>query len=218
VYRASDAEKEMSLGRSQMVALAMLLGGDYTSGVSGVGIVNAMEILEAFDMADGPKTGLLKFKSWLDGMDMLDEKSEYAEQVVRFHEKHRSARNHWTYPDGFPSDNVLHAYLNPVVDESRGSFSWGTPDVEKLISFCNRTMGWRSDDTKRYLDPVIQKSQGRYRQTRIDSFMKYGDNIKFADVRSKRLRDVLGLSSQGAATASNDEKKKSTTKKKRRKK
>jgi len=32
VYKASDAAKEMSLGRNEMVALALLLGGDYTEG------------------------------------------------------------------------------------------------------------------------------------------------------------------------------------------
>ena len=35
-----------------MVALAMLLGGDYTDGVKGVGIVNGMEILQAFSVDD----------------------------------------------------------------------------------------------------------------------------------------------------------------------
>jgi hypothetical protein len=28
-------------------------------------------------------------------------------------------------------------------------------------------------------------------QTRLDSFMKYEDGIKFADIRSKRLQSVL---------------------------
>merc|ERR1711933_259257 len=40
VYHAKDASEEMNLTRDSMVALAMLLGGDYTEGVKGVGIVN----------------------------------------------------------------------------------------------------------------------------------------------------------------------------------
>jgi 5'-3' exonuclease len=52
-----------------MVALGMLLGCDYTTGVKGVGIVNAMEILDAFPAA-GDKTedellsGLRAFRDW----------------------------------------------------------------------------------------------------------------------------------------------------------
>lgn len=69
------------------------------------------------------------------------------------------------------------------------------PDVEKIIVFCNKHIGWAPDDTKRFLEPVIQSRNNKkgLRQTRIDSYMRYEDGIKFADVRSKRLRDVLGL-------------------------
>jgi hypothetical protein len=76
------------------------------------------------------------------------------------------------------------------------------PDVENLIIFCNKNIGWLPEDTKRYLDPVVEGLQGGLRQTRIDSFMKYEDIIKFADVRSKRLRDVLGLKPETEATNS----------------
>ena len=48
----------------------MLLGGDYTDGVKGVGIVNAMEVLEAFEVHD-LRAGLTQFKKWLEvGMDL----------------------------------------------------------------------------------------------------------------------------------------------------
>ena len=36
-YVASDAERDLGLGHNHMIALAMLLGGDYTEGVKGVG-------------------------------------------------------------------------------------------------------------------------------------------------------------------------------------
>ncbi len=34
--------------------------------------MNAMEVLEAFDMSKGTKEGLKGFKNWLDGIDLLD--------------------------------------------------------------------------------------------------------------------------------------------------
>ena len=58
----------MNLTHDALVALAMLLGGDYTEGVKGVGIVNGMEILDAFDVADGLQAGLVRFRDWLDGI------------------------------------------------------------------------------------------------------------------------------------------------------
>ena len=78
------------------------------------------------------------------------------------------------------------------------------PDVEKLVLFCNRHMGWSPDETKRLLEPALRQESG-LRQTRIDSFMRYEDKIKFADVRSKRLREVLGFRPNGDKAAKNGE-------------
>jgi DNA excision repair protein ERCC-5 len=130
-YLSADAEKEMKLGRNQMVALAMLLGGDYTEGIKGVGIVNAMEILDAFDVSADLKQGLLSFRKWLDGFNPADvlggkssERSELSKEST-FHVKHWTARTRWVAPKNFPGDNVMKAYLEPVVDKSKARFSWG---------------------------------------------------------------------------------------------
>jgi DNA excision repair protein ERCC-5 len=197
-YLAADAEKEMHLGRNAMIALAMMLGGDYTEGIKGVGIVNAMEILATFDVSQDLKAGLVSFKRWLDGLDptdSLDEDINGTEKTKRqiFHAKHKRARTSWIAPPDFPSENVMKAYLDPVVDKSKDRFSWDAPDVEKLILFCNRHIGWPPEETKRLLDPVTEQMHRGLRQTRIDSFMKYEDSIKFANIRSKRLREVLGF-------------------------
>lgn len=74
-------------------------------------------------------------------------------------------------------------------------FSWGSPDIEGLVEFCSRHIGWSEQETRRLLEPVAKRSQSgeRYRQTRLDSFMRYDDGIKFAHIKSKRLREVLGL-------------------------
>jgi DNA excision repair protein ERCC-5 len=106
------------------------------------------------------------------------------------------------------------AYSNPVVDKSQDRFSFGTPDVENLLIFCSRYLGWRPEETKKMLDPVLNKIQSGYRQTRLDSFMTYQDGIKFADVRSKRLRDILKTKSTGTSNdAKNDQSKKYETNK-----
>jgi len=201
VYDATDAEAEMNLTRDSLVALAMLLGGDYTEGVRGVGIVNGMEILDAFDVSQDVKIGLDKFRKWLDGFDPFDvlnfvkggtQEGTLTKERV-FHRKHVSARTRWVAPKYFPDPMVLSAYLNPVVDKSPERFSWDLPDVNRLILFCNKHVGWRDQETRSMIQPVMEKieKRGSMHQTRIESFMRYEDGIKFANVRSKRLRDVF---------------------------
>ena len=206
VYHAKDASEEMNLTQDSMIALAMLLGGDYTDGVKGVGIVNGMEVLQAFDVAQDCQAGLKRFRKWLDGFDPNDltkksnledtaEVRSKKEQV--FHRKHHTARTRWIAPKHFPDAKVLNAYLNPVVDTSTERFSWGVPDLDGLIAFCHGHMGWVAEETEKLLVPIIQQMEGgSMRQTRIDSFMRYEDGITFAKVQSKRLRQVLGLSSK----------------------
>jgi DNA excision repair protein ERCC-5 len=188
IYRAQDAERDLALGRNAFIALAMLLGGDYTEGVKGVGIVNGMEILQEFDVSSDLRQGLTKFREWLHGFG-----DENIQQIsTDFHLKHRSARSRWTVPENFPADQVMTAYQSPVVDNSRNRFSWGVPDVENLCLFAQQNIGWTAEETKGYLRPVVKKLGETSRQTRIDSyFMKYEDDITFAKVRSKRLRDVF---------------------------
>lgn len=75
--------------------------------------------------------------------------------------------------------------------------------MEGLVAFCSRHIGWTEGETRKLLDPVVERLQSgsRYRQTRLDSFMRYDDGIKFADVKSKRLREVLGLTEDSKPAA-----------------
>jgi DNA excision repair protein ERCC-5 len=134
----------MNLNQQSLVALAMLLGGDYTEGVKGVGIVNAMELLEAFDVSENLEGGLDDFKKWLDGFDPFfdgastikhseDAAPGSARKRERFHEQHKSARNRWVAPGNFPSKEVMKAYLDPVVDQSRDAFSWGSKFLQSQV-------------------------------------------------------------------------------------
>ncbi|KAI4350729.1 hypothetical protein L6164_005155 [Bauhinia variegata] len=75
-YFVEDVEKELGLTREKLIRMALLLGSDYTEGVSGIGIVNAIEVVNAFPEEDG----LLKFRRWVESPDptilgMFDAKS-----------------------------------------------------------------------------------------------------------------------------------------------
>ena len=66
MYKSSRIEKQLGLNRERLIQLAMLLGSDYTIGIDGIGIVNAMEVVAGFsDVDDGQSLeGLRQFKSW----------------------------------------------------------------------------------------------------------------------------------------------------------
>ncbi|XP_054790817.1 DNA repair protein UVH3-like [Prosopis cineraria] len=64
-FLVQDIEKELGLTREKLIRMALLLGSDYTEGVSGIGIVNAIEVVNAFPEEDG----LLKFRQWVESPD-----------------------------------------------------------------------------------------------------------------------------------------------------
>ncbi|WVZ55906.1 hypothetical protein U9M48_006507 [Paspalum notatum var. saurae] len=64
-YFMKDIESELGLTRQQLIRMALLLGSDYTEGISGIGIVNAIEVVHAFPEEDG----LQKFKEWIESPD-----------------------------------------------------------------------------------------------------------------------------------------------------
>lgn len=64
-YFVKDIESELGLNREKLIRMALLLGSDYTEGVSGIGIVNAIEVVNAFPEEDG----LCKFREWVESPD-----------------------------------------------------------------------------------------------------------------------------------------------------
>lgn len=61
-YKMDAVEHELNMGREQFILLALSLGSDYTAGIEGVGVVNAMELVSAFRTVDDLKA----FKQWFD--------------------------------------------------------------------------------------------------------------------------------------------------------
>ncbi|KAH7931636.1 hypothetical protein HPB52_025514 [Rhipicephalus sanguineus] len=57
------------------------------------------------------------------------------EEKVQPGSKTRSHLVRLSLEPGFPSSRVAQAYLEPTVDESRETFSWGTPDLDALRTY-----------------------------------------------------------------------------------
>ncbi|EQC41093.1 hypothetical protein SDRG_02143 [Saprolegnia diclina VS20] len=199
-FSMADIERELGLDQKSMIALALLLGSDYTDGIHGVGVVNATEIVHAFPGLDG----LCEFKAWVQDFDLaaqlkpLPKLSEAELKALspleRFKHTHHKVRRNWHIADAFPNAHVVKAYLEPETDRSDARFSWSTPDLANLRVFCGRTFGWPLEKVNATLLPIVQAATRGWSetQTRIDSyFTSYKDGVKYAKIRSKRLQAVV---------------------------
>ncbi|KAK1938255.1 DNA repair protein UVH3 [Phytophthora citrophthora] len=219
-FSARDIEQELGFSREQIIALALLLGSDYTDGVRGIGIVNASEIAVAYPGIEG----LREFKEWVREFDVAEEakrvaagsmkkkkktnkeeddesedsdESDSATTRERFQRSHATARRKWELGDEFPSKQVVQAYMTPQVDRSDARFSWSAPDLAALRNYCANAFGWDSQKSDGVLQPLEEKAKtaaagGRHIQTRLDRFFtSYDDQVHYAQIKSKRLRSAV---------------------------
>ncbi|RLN68048.1 hypothetical protein BBJ29_005523 [Phytophthora kernoviae] len=218
-FSARDIERELGFSREQVIALALLLGSDYTDGVRGIGIVNATEIAAAYSGIEG----LREFKEWVHAFDVAEEAQRVASRKKkktkgkdnggsdedaedsdgesvreRFQRSHTSARRKWELGDEFPSKHVVQAYMRPQVDRSEARFSWSAPDLAALSNYCTNAFGWDQQKNDGVLQPLEEKAKAtaasgsRHVQTRLDRFFtSYDDQVHYAQIKSKRLRSAV---------------------------
>ncbi|NXD80278.1 ERCC5 protein, partial [Halcyon senegalensis] len=197
-YQFVDFQNQLGLDRSKLINLAYLLGSDYTEGIPNVGFVTAMEILNEF-----PGHGLeplLKFAEWWNEAQK-NKKLRPNPHDTKVKKKLRELQ----LSSGFPNPAVAEAYLKPVVDETRGSFTWGKPDVEQIreypftacqdfsltfCTFCQDHFGWTRAKIDEILFPVMKQLNLQQTQLRIDSFFRLAQHEKQA-IKSQRLRRAV---------------------------
>lgn len=194
-YRSSDIDSELGLDREKLIYLALLLGSDYTEGVAGVGIVNAVEVVHAFS----GQCGLKHFKGWLEGPDEQilslagmtsnTQEPDGTAYQKEFKKKHQGVRKNWELPAGFPSEAVIEAYKRPRLDLNKEKFTFGRPDLEMLREFCMAHFGWQASKSDELLLPVVKAFDDRTTQTTLDSFLVAKQ--RFAKIKSKRLQKAV---------------------------
>ncbi|XP_053772407.1 basic immunoglobulin-like variable motif-containing protein isoform X1 [Desmodus rotundus] len=185
-YQYVDFHNQLGLDRNKLIILAYLLGSDYTEGVPTVGCVTAMEILNEF-----PGQGLeplLNFSEWWHEAQK-NKKIRPNPYDTKVKKKLRKLQ----LPLGFPNTAVADAYLKPVVDDSRGSFLWGKPDLDKIREFCQRYFGWNRTKTDESLFPVLKQMNAQQTQLRIDSFFRLAQQEKqdAKGIKSQRLNRAV---------------------------
>jgi len=115
------------------------------------------------------------------------------EEVEAFHRKHKSARTRWIVDERFPDPAIYKAYLHPQVNRSTAEFTWDMPDLDRLRVYLARKLGWLVSETDEHLLPMLKRMGETVGiQRRLDSyFLSYKDNVTFAKIKSKRLREAV---------------------------
>lgn len=163
-FRSDDIQYYFKLSRPHMILLALLVGSDYTVGVQGVGPVTALEILAAFPPADANESD---YKKLLAGLEKFREWLKFPPPTPLA----RKLKNIELQP-GFPNTEVVKAYLSPEVDESKETFSWGSPDLDGLRDFAWRKFGWNKAKIDQILLPVMKKLAEKNSQKTIESYFR----------------------------------------------
>lgn len=182
-FRSCDIQHHFKLSRNQLIQLALLVGSDYTTGVTGVGPVTALEILAAFP-ADGDNVlyGLHNFCSWIKkGMVATPGKTGLRNKL-------RSMKLN----RDFPNQAVVQAYLFPTVDESKETFTWGKPNVVLLCDYARQKFGWtkgKFDDT---MIPILRRMEENKNQKLLDMYFKAKASPRSIEPNlSKRVQKAL---------------------------
>ncbi|KAL6551505.1 hypothetical protein OROGR_007659 [Orobanche gracilis] len=212
-YFMKDIENELGLDREKLIHMALLLGSDYTEGISGIGIVNAIEVVNAFPGKDG----LREFREWIEspdpsilgkldvetGVNLRKKVSEGSESAMNGSSSNpenaddrkikqifmRNVSKNWHISSSFPSDAVISAYAVPQVDKSTETLSWGKPDLFVLRKLCWEKFGWGTSKADQLLVQVLKEYNKRETQLRLEAF--YTFNERFAKIRSKRIKKAV---------------------------
>eukprot|EP01133_Synstelium_polycarpum_P004316 gene4316-5040_t len=131
-YTMPEITAKLGLDRQNLIDMAILLGCDYTTGIKGIGIVKAVEVISEFDTLE-------QFKSFMKGTLPKDDEND--------HSSMKSLIKKVTLPDSFPSDHVKMAFYEPDVNRSKERFAWKCPDLNALRNLTRDKFDWEQSKT-----------------------------------------------------------------------
>nr|XP_033324256.1 DNA repair protein complementing XP-G cells homolog [Megalopta genalis] len=183
-YRSVDIQHHFKLTRNELIRLALLVGSDYTTGLTGIGPVTALEILAAFPSeGDDLLRGLTSFCSWVaSGRTAGPGKASL-----------RNKLQNLKIQKGFPSQAVVQAYLVPKIDESKEAFSWGKPNTILLLDYAKQKFGWTKEKFTEIMTPILKRLEEKQNQKFIDTYFRLQSvTSKSIDVNlSKRVQKAV---------------------------
>lgn len=149
-----------------------------------------MEILAAFPPTPEEENATDEYQSLMSSLRKFRDWFENGKQDL----KHKGLKNKLKSIElisGFPNLNVAKAYLEPKVDTSLESFSWGIPDEESIFDFTKFKLGWTRLKTKEMLDPVMKRLKERKQKKMEDYFKIQMQKRGYEEKLSKRVENAV---------------------------
>ncbi|CDR94870.1 Rad2 endonuclease, putative [Babesia bigemina] len=130
-YVSERVVRELGLGQEQIALLAIICGCDYTPGVRGIGVVNALEVIKAFPTFDE----LYEFRRWATSdVDLATVTDDPCPIKRAYKESHVNYRLHWSFSSDFPNREAYNLFLSPVVSSTFDP-RWRAPRFEEVKRF-----------------------------------------------------------------------------------
>ncbi|KAJ7083847.1 PIN domain-like protein [Mycena crocata] len=147
----------VALDRDGLFLCALLLGGDYDPGISGIGakIAHALALL-----GFGRRLcNILKSSADFERIQDLNVWRTDLRQELRTNSSGRLGRRYFALanaiPDSFPKPDVVHLYRHPLTSWSRENTGpmpdpalWTprAPDVRNIVELCSLMLGWMGEN------------------------------------------------------------------------
>ncbi|CAF1086862.1 unnamed protein product [Didymodactylos carnosus] len=179
-YSDSIINKQLGLNRETMIAVAMIVGSDYTKGIEKAGVMTAIEILKEFH--GDCMERLKKFRNWWEEAQMPDYKTK---------SKSLNRLKSLKLNEDFPNELVYRAYINPNVDHDASKFSWSMPQLELIREFMWNKLRWDRNKVDNELLPVMKRFNTKELQSRIDSYFLQIDGDVAKSMKNPRLRKAV---------------------------
>ncbi|UKJ89765.2 hypothetical protein MACJ_003019 [Theileria orientalis] len=156
LYTSERIERELGIGREQLALIAVICGCDYTNGVRGIGVVNALEVIKAYPKFED----LQEFKQWATSDCTLESStSDKCPLRSEYKKAHINYRVHWTFSSDFPNREAYELFLSPTTtDEYR--LGWKKPEFESLVEFMFKKSSLPGEQVKHCLTMLnVRRSQ-----------------------------------------------------------
>ncbi|XP_044266103.1 DNA excision repair protein ERCC-5 homolog [Tribolium madens] len=205
-FKSENIQHHYKLTREQMILLAMLVGSDYTTGLTGVGPVTALEILAAFPPKNHIVSGLSEFKNWV----------KRGKLPGPGRTSLRGKLKNLSFTENFPNPQIVQAYLEPKVETSKERFTWGKLDVFGLVEFTRQKFGWTKNKTEEILNPILRRMKESKSQKAITDFFKVEYRVDSGGMEkqmSKRVKTALDKIGKGIGVEGEEEEPKKKKKK-----
>ena len=206
--------ERVGLTRKRMIMLAMMIDGDYNSDIRRrlftVGPVRGMEIVSLFPDQD---YGLLQFKEWW--IRVVKNKKEEKNPDLRHFSK-KKWLNRLIIPAEFPPQNLLEAFKNPVVGDTKPKAKLPKFNFEKLVKYLIQTCSVSEQRIKEYV-MMFEKRLSTFTNTTLKryvindlkyqkSFQEYIDRLKLYFTTNEITGDDTDTLSNNMNHNLNDEK------------